>query len=82
MQILSLTENYSGEKFRKDLCSDNLDKADKAGDSYGYLTQQANDNPVNGASLNPLLKITVEGNCSKIHRYSCNYRNKIWWYVS
>ena len=40
----TLTENYSGEKFRKDLCSDNLDKADKAGDSYGYLTQQVNEN--------------------------------------
>ena len=51
------TENHSGEKFRKDLCSDNLDKADKTGDSYGYLNQQANDSPVNGASLNPLLKI-------------------------
>ena len=51
-----LTENYSGEKFRKDLCSDNLDKADKAGDLYGYLNQQANDNPINGASLNPLSK--------------------------
>ena len=53
----TLTENYSGEKFRKDLCSDNLDKADKAGDSYSYLAHQANGNPVNGASLNPLLKI-------------------------
>ena len=53
----TLTENYSGEKFRKDLCSDNLDKADKAEDSYDYLTQQANDSPVNSASLNPLLKI-------------------------
>ena len=53
----TLPENYSGEKFSKDLCFDNLDKADKAGDSYGYLTQQANDNPVNGASLNPLSKI-------------------------
>ena len=51
-----LTENYSEEKFRKDLCSDNLDKADKAGDLYGYLNQQANDNPINGASLNPLSK--------------------------
>ena len=39
------------------MSSDNLDKADKAEDPYGYLTQQANDNPVNSASLNPLLKI-------------------------
>ena len=53
----TLTENYSGEKFRKDLCYDNLDEADKTGDSYGYLNQQANDSPVNGASLNPILKI-------------------------
>ena len=45
------------KKFRKDLYSDNLDKADKAEDSYSLLNQQANDNPVNGASLNPLLKI-------------------------
>ena len=52
-----LTESYSGEKFRKDLCSDNLDKADRAGGSFGYLTQQGNDNPVKQASLNPLLKI-------------------------
>ena len=37
--------------------SDNLDKADKAEDPYDYLIQQANDNPVNSASLNPLLKI-------------------------
>ena len=29
----TLTENYFGEKCRKDLCSDNGDKADKAGDS-------------------------------------------------
>ena len=35
----TLTENHIGEKCRKDLCSDNLDKADKAGDSYGYLNQ-------------------------------------------
>ena len=28
----TLTENYSGEKCRKDLCFYNLDKADKAGD--------------------------------------------------
>ena len=52
-----LTENYSGEEIKKDLCSDNLDKAEKAGDSYGYLSQQANNNPVNRASLNPLSKI-------------------------
>ena len=48
---------FSGEKSRKDLCCDNLDKADKAGDSYGYLNQQVNGNPINGESLNPLLKI-------------------------
>ena len=53
----TLTENYSGEKCRKDLPSENLDKADKAGDSYGYLNQQANGDPINGGSLNPLLKI-------------------------
>ena len=53
----TLTENYSGEKFKKDLCYDNIDKADKTGDSYGYLKQQANDSPVNVASLNPILKI-------------------------
>ena len=53
----TLTENYTGEKIRNDLCLDNLDKADKVGDSYGCLNQQANSNPVNGASLNPLLKI-------------------------
>ena len=34
----TITENYSGEKFRKGLCSDNLDKADKAGDLYDCLT--------------------------------------------
>ena len=39
------------------MCSDNLDKADKTGDSYGYLYIRANDSPVNRASLNPLLKI-------------------------
>ena len=53
----TLTENYPGATFRKKLCSDNLDKAQKAGDSYGYLKQHANDSPVSGASLNPLLKI-------------------------
>ena len=53
----TLTENYSGEKCRKDLPSENLDKADKAGGSYGYLNQQANSDPINGGSLNPLLKI-------------------------
>ena len=31
------------------------DEGDNAGDSYGHLHQPANDNPVNGASLNPLL---------------------------
>ena len=53
----TLTENYPGATFRKKLCSDNLDKAQKAGDSHGYLKQHANDSPVSGASLNPLLKI-------------------------
>ena len=31
------------------------DEGDNAGDSYGHLHQPANANPVNGASLNPLL---------------------------
>ena len=25
---------------------------------------------------------SADGNCSKIHRYSYNYRNKTWWYFS
>ena len=53
----TLTKKYFREKCRKDLCSDNLDKADNAGDSYGYLNRQANDNPINRVSSNPLLKI-------------------------
>ena len=52
-----LTESFSGEKCKKDLCSNNLDKADKAGDWYGYLNQQIKDNPTNWESLNLLLKI-------------------------
>ena len=52
-----LIENYSGEKCRKDLCSDNLDKADKTGVSYGYINQQADDNPIVEAPLIPLSKI-------------------------
>ena len=52
-----LTESFSGEKCRKDLCSNNLDKADKAEDWYGYLNQQIKDNPTNWESLNLLLKI-------------------------
>ena len=49
------------------MCSDNLDKADKTGDSYGYLNQQANGSPVNRASLNPLLKIK-NLRLSNVHR--------------
>ena len=76
------------------------DEGDNAGDSYGHLHQPANNNSVNGASLNPLLQITnlmlsnvdyyrqfkhkltfkqiwsAKGKCTKIHRHSCNYRNK------
>ena len=43
-------------KIKEDLCSDNLKKAHKAGGSFGYLNQEANDNPINEASFNPLLK--------------------------
>ena len=57
--IISYAQKQSPEGvlyalYEGDLCSDNLDKADKAEDSYDYLTQQANDNPLNSVSLNPL----------------------------
>ena len=45
----TLTENYSGEECRKDVCPYNLDKADQAWNSY--LNQQANQNSINGDLL-------------------------------
>ena len=66
-----LTENFSGEKGRKDLCFDNLDKADKNGELYGCLNQQANGNPINEASLDPLLKIQSL-KLSNVNRVICN----------
>ena len=49
-----LNDNYSGAKCGKDLYSD---EADKSWGSYGYLNQEANDNPINRALLNPLLNV-------------------------
>ena len=42
------------------MCSDNLDKVDQADNSYSYLNQQANDNPIKEESLNTLLTFMTE----------------------
>ena len=54
----TVLKNYSWEKCRKKLCSDNLDKVPEAGKWYYSLNQQANDNPINEESLNTLLNLS------------------------